>query len=188
MMDQRRRAEPSSSAEQTFTHVYEAHYHAVLAYFLRRGVSAEDAADAAAETFAVAWRRSDQLPEGDPRPWLYGVARRVLANQHRAERRRAALRNVLQHTARGEEDSDGAGADLLSALDRMSVSDRELLILTAWEGLAPREIAQSLEVPTSIVSVRLFRARRRLRAQMARRPPQTPAARGSAPLTSEKPL
>jgi RNA polymerase sigma factor (sigma-70 family) len=185
MMERSGRAEATSSAEQLFTDVYEGHYRAVLAYFLRRGVSAEDAADATAETFAVVLRRSDQLPQGDPRPWLYGVARRVLANQHRAERRRAALRNVLQHTTRSEENSDGAGADLLSALDRLSVSDRELLLLTAWEGLAPREIAQTLEVPASIVSVRLYRARRRLRAQMARRPTDTAATRGSAPLTSE---
>lgn len=42
----------------------------------------KDAADAVAETFLVAWRRLPEVPSGEEaRPWLYGVARRTLANQ-----------------------------------------------------------------------------------------------------------
>jgi RNA polymerase sigma-70 factor, ECF subfamily len=61
----------------------------VLAHALRR-TDAGAAHDAVAETFLVAWRRFDEVPR-DPLPWLYGVARRVLADQRRAGRRRASL-------------------------------------------------------------------------------------------------
>ena len=50
-----------------------------------------DAADVTAETFLVAWRRYDDAPPGDGRPWLFGIARHVLANHHRSGRRRDRL-------------------------------------------------------------------------------------------------
>ena len=50
----------------------------------RRVASAQGAADEiAAETFLVAWRKFDALPS-DPLPWLYGVARNVVARQYEA--------------------------------------------------------------------------------------------------------
>ncbi len=82
-----------------FAAAYTTHVRAVLGYALRRVEVREDAADVAAETFAVAWRRWDDVPPDDVRPWLLGVARRVLANQQRSHRRRerlgARLRDVL---------------------------------------------------------------------------------------------
>jgi len=65
---------------------------AILAYCGWRAGSASDAQDAAAEVFLTAWRRLDELPDGDTaRVWLYATARRVIANQRRSERRRVAL-------------------------------------------------------------------------------------------------
>lgn len=73
----------------------------VMAYLLRRA-DRETAIDVAAETFLVAWRRIDDIPEGDQaRLWLYGVARRVLANQRRS---RGRFRSMTERVA-------GAGAD-----------------------------------------------------------------------------
>src|SRR5262249_27147731 len=96
------------------TRLYADHGRDVLAYALRRSASPEDAADAVAETFLVAWRRLADLPVGDEAPlWLYGVARRVLANQRRGERRRVRLaeqlraelsRSVQTVSAEGSED------------------------------------------------------------------------------------
>jgi DNA-directed RNA polymerase specialized sigma24 family protein len=54
-----------------------------------------------------------------------------------------------------------AAAEALAAL---SPGDRELVLLSAWEGLAPREIARVLGLPAPVVSARLYRARRRLAA------------------------
>jgi hypothetical protein len=54
-------------------------------------------ADVIAETFLTAWRRIDHNPAGEAAlPWLYGVARRVLANQRRGEQRRTALGERLR--------------------------------------------------------------------------------------------
>ncbi|MET8862767.1 sigma factor [Nonomuraea sp. NPDC004580] len=78
--------------KQRFEVIYVAHYADILAYVRRRTESSEDAADALAETFATAWRRFNDVPEGrDARLWLFGVARRVLANGRRAESRRSDL-------------------------------------------------------------------------------------------------
>ena len=69
----------------------------VLGYALRRADSPEDAADVVSETFMIAWRRLDEVPAGDEaRLWLYGVARRVLANQRRAHQRRERLNARLR--------------------------------------------------------------------------------------------
>src|ERR1700734_3592339 len=80
-----------------FEELYAANHVPVLGYVLRRTDSPDDAADVIAETFLTAWRRLDDIPAGDQaRLWLYGVARRVLANHHRGERRRSALAERLR--------------------------------------------------------------------------------------------
>src|ERR671939_113034 len=77
---------------------------AVLGYCLRR-TTPELAEDAFAETFAVAWRRRDAVP-AEPLPWLYGVARKVIANQRRSARRQAAVARRLVETAPAPSASD----------------------------------------------------------------------------------
>jgi RNA polymerase sigma-70 factor (ECF subfamily) len=120
-------------AERRFAAVYRQHYAAVLAYFLRRCSTPADAADATAESFAIAWRRLDDLPRDDSLPWLYGVARRVLANQRRGERRRTRLQQRLSDAFEtAAPNSDDPAVALGEALERLSADDRELLILTAW--------------------------------------------------------
>jgi RNA polymerase sigma-70 factor (ECF subfamily) len=84
-------------AEATFRRLYAEHGRAVLAYAVRRSIDAADAADVVADTFLVAWRRLPDVRAGDEaRLWLYGVARRTLANQRRAERRRERLAERLR--------------------------------------------------------------------------------------------
>ncbi len=80
-----------------FERLYAEHGRAVLAYAVRRSIDAQDGADVVAETFLVAWRRLDDVPPGEAaRLWLYGVARRVLANRQRSERRRERLAERLR--------------------------------------------------------------------------------------------
>ena len=76
--------------QQQFEAVYTANFGPILGYVLRRTRNGDDAADVVAETFLTAWRRFDEVPPGErARLWLYGVARRVLANHHRGVRRRS---------------------------------------------------------------------------------------------------
>jgi len=146
----------------------------LLGYALRRTDNTDDAADVLAETFLAAWRRFDEVPAGDQaRLWLYGTARRVLANYHRGERRRLALadrlRGDLAATYRPP-DHDGGAAEIAAAFRRMSQQDQDLLGLAGWEGLDPGQIAAVIGCSRNAARIRLHRARRRLAAELDRAP------------------
>jgi RNA polymerase sigma-70 factor (ECF subfamily) len=168
-----RRAVGSSPDVQRFEVLYRAQARALLAYALRRVDRAEEAADVVAETMLVAWRRLDEVPPGvEARPWLFGVARRVLANSRRSSRRRDRLGDRLRREVDQLVAADHAAAVetnlvVRDALARLDADDREILLLTSWEGLQPTEIAVALDVPAATVRTRLHRARQRLRQQLA---------------------
>ena len=153
-----------------FDALYAAHLRPVLGFAVRRSRQPADAADVVAEVFLVAWRRLDDVPPGDrARLWLYGVARGVLANQRRAAARRSRLGDRLAGALAVEIGADpaesiGTAALARAALARLSDDDREVLELTAWEGLSPAEVAVVLGVPPATARTRLHRARLRLRA------------------------
>lgn len=153
-------------SEEQLRRLYALHGRPVLAYALRRTSSAEDAADAVAETFLVAWRRLDSIPSGDALPWLYGVARRVLANQRRAAHRRVRLaerlRQELPAAIQAIDPPVTSNGPAMAALQRLSADDQEVLLLAAWEQLEPNEIAEVLGVSRIAARSRLHRARRRL--------------------------
>ncbi|MCW3844863.1 RNA polymerase sigma factor [Micromonospora yasonensis] len=157
------------SSEDRFRRVYAGNFEALLAYASRRVEQPDDAADVVAETFLVAWRRSADLPSDDEvRLWLYGVARRVLANHHRSGIRRERLGERLRHclTAVSTPDPGNEVPQRLAvqaALRRLNDTDREMLLLTVWEGLQPREAAEVVGVSPTAARTRLSRARARLR-------------------------
>jgi RNA polymerase sigma-70 factor (ECF subfamily) len=142
--------------------LFEQHYAAVLAYGLRRAPRAV-AEDVASETFVIASRRIDDVP-AVALPWLYGVARRVLANERRAETRRDQLTRALELVADPgrTEAVEGAPKELLAALAQLAEADREALLLAAWEGLSSSEAAGVVGCSRVAMRARLSRARRRL--------------------------
>jgi RNA polymerase sigma factor (sigma-70 family) len=161
----------SSQAEREsrFRRVYAVNFEPLLAYAVRRVQQPEDAADVVAETFLVAWRRIREMPpEAEVRLWLYGVARRVLSNHHRGGERRERLGERLRQRIRAavSVDPDGVVPERLTiraALRMLGEADRELMMLTYWEGLEPREAAVVLQVSPATVRTRLSRARAKLR-------------------------
>ncbi|HEY3631621.1 MAG TPA: RNA polymerase sigma factor [Jatrophihabitantaceae bacterium] len=160
-----------SDAEQRFRPLFESHARELLGYALRRVGSPEDAADVVADTMLVAWRRIGDVPtDGTARLWLYGVARRVLANHHRSNARRERLgerlRQQLRTVVPDPADDVTSVVVIRQALAALSGSDRELIELTTWEGLEPHEVAVVLGVPARTVRNRLHRARTRLRRQL----------------------
>jgi RNA polymerase sigma factor (sigma-70 family) len=173
--------------EREFEQLYEASYGAVLAYAQRRVEGAADAADAVAETFTVAWRRLDEIPEGESLPWLYGVARRVLANQRRGDRRRADLSSRLRSQPapsveiEGQVEAEEDRHRVLSALSRLKEGDREILRLAAWEELSHREIALVVGCSEPSVAVRLHRARNRLGREIGKEDRRAGQDRGAGP-------
>jgi RNA polymerase sigma-70 factor (ECF subfamily) len=166
---------PLDERERAFRDLYASHFDAVLGFALRRVDRPEDAGDVTADTFLVAWRRLTHAPRGaELRPWLYGVARRVLANHRRGERRRSALGDRLRRelAAHVPDASDDVvqRADVTAAMRRLSARDQEVLELHLWEGLEPREIAEVLGLTTGVVRPRLSRARSRLRELLGNDP------------------
>lgn len=159
-------------AEAHFTRLYGEYGRDVLAYALARTQRPEDAADVVAETFLVAWRRAADVPSGTTaRLWLFGVARRVLANQRRGEGRRTRLAERLQTelpaAVATQPEADGDRSAVMGALARLGEEDREILLLAGWEGLGSAEIAAVLGVSKVAARTRLHRARRRLRKKLA---------------------
>lgn len=148
-----------------FEALFNQSYEALLAY-ARRRVGAE-ADDIVAETLTVAWRRLDEMP-ADTLPWLYGVARKVIADHRRGGRRRRALgRRIIADV--GTQSEDGAASEhrpVLSALARLSARDREAILLVAWEDLDAEEAATAMGCSTVAFRVRLHRARKRLRTYL----------------------
>jgi RNA polymerase sigma factor (sigma-70 family) len=156
-----------------FEALFRAQAEALLGYALRRVDRPEDAADVVADTMLVAWRRLDEVPPGrEARPWLFGVARRVLANGRRGRIRRDRLgerlrRELGRRTVPDPAGEVGTSVTVREALARLEADDREILLLTSWEGLQPTEIAVALGLPAATVRTRLHRARQRLRQLLA---------------------
>lgn len=146
--------------EARFSAVFR-HLGAVTAYARRRG--SRDPEGLAAEAMAIAWRRLDRVPRDDPRPWLYATARNLLL----AERRTASADGDLPERCTTDPDPVALDPQLLRALRALSATDREALLLVAWEDLTPAQAANALGVSGAAFRVRLLRARRRLRALLA---------------------
>lgn len=173
------------SDEDRFQDLYASTQSDLLAYVMRRAATPQDAADIIAETYLVAWQGLDKLPDGDrARLWLFGVARNLLLKSARQHRVRDALSERLGRELRALSDSQPPSSDprllqLQTALDALQALDREILMLTAWEQLSPREIATVLNTSANTVRVRLHRARTRLSRQLVE---QADPVRRSGPL------
>jgi RNA polymerase sigma factor (sigma-70 family) len=159
-------------AERRFESCFRDNYAAVLAFAIRRLPDRATAEDAAADAFAVAWRRRELIPD-EPLPWLYGIALRVVANQRRSGARRGRLHDRLTEEAGAREPAAGA-ADAVHRRDSFSRAfrlleedDREVLRLVAWDGLGSAEAARVLGCSSAAFRVRLHRARRRLAKHLA---------------------
>jgi RNA polymerase sigma factor (sigma-70 family) len=142
---------------------------------MRRAASPEDAADVLSETFLIAWRRLEQVPPGDSaRLRLFGVAANVLrrgAQRHRSSRARierlaSEQQDSVQTEPVGREDRMVRA--LRAGLASLPARDREILTLTAWEGLTPQQVGVVVGIPTNVVRVRLHRARARLKRRLTR--------------------
>ena len=152
----------STPDEERFRLAYHRHAGAVWRYLARRLGDDDLAEDLTSEVFVVAWRRRHDAPT-DSLPWLYGVARRVLANDRRAARAHALRVRALADQLAVATPDEPSGA-VAGALAGLSERDREILLLAAWEGLAPHELAGALGCLPATARVRLHRARRRFSA------------------------
>lgn len=163
---------------ETFAALYDRHAPAIHRFVARRlGEQAAD--DLVAETFLTAFDRRDRYrPDHlDARPWLYGIAVRLIGKQRRSEVRmwRALARSGIDRVSGDETGAvhdrlaaAGAHRALAAALARLSTGDRHVLLLIAWADLSYDEVASALDIPIGTVRSRLSRARRLVRAELDR--------------------
>ncbi|WP_433350664.1 RNA polymerase sigma factor [Micromonospora sp. CA-111912] len=157
-------------ASERFTELYARHHGDVRRYVARRVVGS-DVGDVVAEIFLVAWRRLCDVPAESALPWLYGVARLVLANEVRGRRRWRELTlrvaaELDQPVVADHADEVISQRDIAVAFDQVPDADREVLRLVAWEHLTAAEAAIVLGCSRATFAMRLMRARRRFRSQL----------------------
>ena len=162
------------SPDQRLTDLYAAHAARLYAYARRHGDPAA-AEDLVADAFVVALRRLDDVPLdlGEARAWLVVTVRRLAANRRRRDRSRdehwrAAVRDGWHASAGASAEEVVAERDAcVRALAALSETDREVVLLVAWEGLSPDQAAAVLGLSPNAFSVRLHRARRRLTLRLS---------------------
>jgi RNA polymerase sigma-70 factor (ECF subfamily) len=148
--------------DSRFDELYERHREQVSLY-VRRRTAADSVEDVVAETFLVCWRKLDEVPS-EALPWLYAVARKLLANHYRATTPRVLPgERVAAADAFLSIERDGV---LGRAFAELSEADREVLRLVAWEQLSLQAAARSLGCSQIACRVRLHRARRRLASRL----------------------
>lgn len=168
-----------AAVEARFRHLYDAFYRRVLGYTLRRTPNPAAAEDVVAEVFLIAWRRIGDVPEVDDEAiaWLFGAARRVMANTRRGDARRDRLverlrRRVPPEIFAGEVEASVIAGDehqaILAAVGRLRAEDAEILQLIAWEQLSHQQVAVVLDCSVNAVGIRVHRARQRLTEELAK--------------------
>lgn len=149
--------------------VYRRHARPIVRYLAVR-LGPDQAEDAAHEVFLKAFNaRAGYRPQSSSAlPWLYGIAARVIADQHRQETRQMKALQAARGQEAGSRRRD-VGADsgvderLLEGLRALTLADRETLLLIAWGELTYEEVAATLGVPIGTVRSRVSRSRAQLR-------------------------
>jgi RNA polymerase sigma-70 factor (ECF subfamily) len=161
------RHDTRTGIDSRFSSLFLSYYDDVLGYCVRR-TNRSEGEDAAAEVFATAWRRIDDLEWDTARPWLFGIARGVLSNHRRSGSRRRRLSQKVGSL--GETQVEGPEVvvirreqdqQVMDVLDGLRDNDREILMLSTWEELTASEIATVLGISVSATEQRLHRARKR---------------------------
>ncbi|ORI25366.1 RNA polymerase sigma factor [Rhodococcus sp. 1168] len=159
--------------QRRFTEMYRRTHSVVFAYACRRA-GYDDAREATDEAYLIAWRKFDAVPV-DSVPWLIVTVRNILSDLYRRDRRQDVLVDRLVDARTALESNGVEGADVaalervvvLEAVASLSDSDREVLLLTVWDGLTHRQASKVVGCSPATFAVRHHRARRRLEAALA---------------------
>ncbi len=175
--------EQSLRSPEAFATLFDRHAGAIYRYAaIRLGTNGAD--DVMSETFYLAFRgrRRYDLSRDNARPWLYGIATHVVSHRRRIEARhlRALSRTTEPIVHEAPDDAvaervsaQAARAELATALIRLPRRYRDVLLLVALADLDYAEAAAALDIPVGTVRSRLHRARQSLRAELARRDPNS---------------
>ncbi|MGW1729127.1 RNA polymerase sigma factor [Streptomyces sp. NPDC002306] len=165
---------------EVFAHLYD-RYAADIHRYVTRRLGSETADDVTSETFLVAFRTRKRFDASaaSARPWLYGIAAKLISRQQRSEVRmlRAYARTGCDPVAESWAEhvdsrvvAQGMQQKLSGALAGLSAGDRHVLLLVAWAEFSYQEVADALEIPLGTVRSRLNRARRKIRTTLGADP------------------
>lgn len=160
----------SASSDARFRRAFDEHFDAVMRYCHRR-LPTEDANDAAAQAFTVAWRKVEEMPPGEGTlPWLYRIASYEVSTVRRSSRRLVSLRTRLGGVRPEATPAPDAivvrhseHEAILDALWSLSPKDREVILLRTYEELPTAQVALVLGCSREAAKKRLSRALERLR-------------------------
>jgi RNA polymerase sigma-70 factor (ECF subfamily) len=156
---------------EAFGALFARHGERIHAYALRRTADPGTAEDITAVVFLEAWRQraTTELTRPSALPWLYGIAANTIRRWHRTRRRHAdALERLAQLPPRSPSlvDTQAEAADearrVLDEVRKLPDRERDVLVLSVWEGLSHADIAEALGTNVGTVKSRLSRARSRL--------------------------
>lgn len=159
-----------------FTALYDQHFPDIYRYVAGR-LGRDVADDIAADTFLVALRRRHTFDaeRGAARPWLFGIATKLVAQHRRKETRRyRALGRVRREEVTDSHETrvvnwvtaEGLQPRLATAIAGLSAAERDVLLLSALCEFSHEEIAQALDIPYGTVGSRLSRARTKVRSAL----------------------
>lgn len=145
-----------------FERLVQRHQQSIWAYLVRR-VGSDRAEDLLSEVWlrAFRYRASYDHSFDSARPWLFRIARHVMASETRHETTGGFSEEAVDPWSEVERrmHSSEIRDALLEAVAALSRMQREVLLLFAWEELSPTEIAFALELPPSTIRSHLRRAR-----------------------------
>lgn len=152
-----------SATQDSIAILFSEHHDAVLGFLRSR--APQHAEDLLSEVFAVAVRRSDAIPVGAERAWLFGVAKNVLRDHQRAQRRASALLDELE--AHAVSSAPGPEPAVIgAAMNALPQTERAVLALTGLEGLSSAEAAERLGMSAGSTRNAMVRARKNLAVQL----------------------
>lgn len=155
-----------------FRALYDRHHRAVFTFLRRSLGNRQLAEDLLQETFLrVFAHREDYRPSAAFRTWLFTIARNLLIDQLRQRSAGPELGSdeTLERatdpgaTPLQQVEAQELGERLQAAVLRLSLFQREVLLLSRFAGLSHEEIAQVTGASPEAVRVTLHRALRRLR-------------------------
>lgn len=160
--------------QAAFAELVGVYFNAVYRTAWRTLGGGDGAEDVAQEAFLRLWRNPGQLRDGAAvRGWLMRVASNLAIDRHR--RRQPVVDAELPDVADDKAGADSdmrraeAAAEIDVAVARLPERQRVALVLSHFEGLGNKEIADSMELSVEAVESLLSRARRALRASLSGR-------------------
>ncbi len=161
--------------DTAFDRLFAEHAEPLLSFLVMRTGDRALAEDLVADTFERALRRRGLFDRrrGTEKAWLYSIAVNLLRD---GARRQAAERRVLAHVAAGPEHGEDFAfgvhmrGSVMEALEVLTPEERESVALRFGGDLTVPEMAATLKVPLTTMEGRLYRALRKLRAELDEEP------------------